>query len=471
MLTDLILLGIVTAGGFMLTVATLKWPQVGLYLITVFAVIRWDFPILPPLMNAAGLSIYPEDAACAVLLLTVLARPQRLLNALNAVPLLSLGTAALLLASLLGGMRTFGAAGAINEFRSFVYVLVAVAWALNQGWSSSRFMRSMDQWAVVTGGALVLTAGVRAVVYGLGAADSFVTSAVTGRLQTGRILLSDQALLLLLLAIYLLHRSSERGKVGVGPILFVIVVLAAQHRSVWVATLVALAVLFLKLRGIDRARLAVPTVMFLWGGLAVLLAGGADFLVERLQHSIASSGTFEARNSSWISLLDQSVDRGLWGVLFGFPFGFGYERWDGTRIVDYAPHNWYLSVYLRMGALGLAIFLALVIRAARTLLRANCTYELGALLAVLVYCYAYSITWLAAPVFGWALASGIARRSVKPAAQAPSAFSGGRPRGRRMASGHSMGAGVRVVHRSSSARMSRHERARESGTAPRPGKD
>jgi O-antigen ligase len=74
--------------------------------------------------------------------------------------------------------------------------------------------------------------------------------------------------------------------------------------------------------------------------------------------------------------------------------------------VEFAPHNWYVSVYLRTGLVGLLAYLAtlvgLVIRSVRAV-RWEGTAKVSILTAIVVFCGGYSWPWYTAPFFGWSV--------------------------------------------------------------------
>lgn len=166
---------------------------------------------------------------------------------------------------------------------------------------------------------------------------------------------------------------------------FLLTVVVLQHRSVWLSTLVALAILAVLAR---RARpvllkqaglLAVFVPLF----LGIAIAAGMD--TKPLTESIAKStetavkgeGTVDAREMSWQALLAgynraQTIDKVL-----GAPMGSGYLRFTGGIYdprVQFSPHNFYIQVLLRGGILGAVLLvIALCVAAWRALRSARRT--------------------------------------------------------------------------------------------------
>jgi hypothetical protein len=89
------------------------------------------------------------------------------------------------------------------------------------------------------------------------------------------------------------------------------------------------------------------------------------------------------------------VGEGVLTVLFGAPFGHGFGRFEGVgRWVVFAPHNWYVTVYLREGLIGLGAMLVIFLPRFFAGFRANRDVFLAAVLVCfLVYGWTYSWQW------------------------------------------------------------------------------
>lgn len=390
-----------------------KSSKVVLYAFTAFAVTAWDWPAIPAVGEVGGGSIFVEDAVVGAMILTVLFRPQRFWSVVKPYFLIIIVTAIALTASVVYGVIVFGPKG-LNEFRAFLYPLAAVAWALNEDWAGEAWQGVMRRWAIVTGLLLSLTAVTHIALYGPGKTDSFVQSAFSGVLQTGRPLTAGQAVLLALCGVYLLQGLYTKTRRDLGwAALFIAVTLVAQHRSVWIALAAALVVLFFKVHGMARARLVVAVLTAAWAVAALALSGIFNPLSKQFTDSVDNLGTYGARTDSWTSLIGSTVRGGLGPIVFGSPFGSGYRRVENGVYVEWAPHNWYVTVYLRLGLLGLVVFAVLLLIILLHLLR---TREVGTVTAafalILTYCWAYSLTWYVAPFFAWALWH--ARRGEQP---------------------------------------------------------
>lgn len=141
-------------------------------------------------------------------------------------------------------------------------------------------------------------------------------------------------------------------------------VLILQHRSVWVATLAALAVIAWHQRAFIREKLfpIMAMSLVLSGLLASFIAlDPSNRLTQTIAHSASvateAEGTHMDRLHGWQVLLRDFANEGPKTWALGYPYGSNYERWVDGRFVDYAPHNFYVQLLLRIGVIGLLLFL------------------------------------------------------------------------------------------------------------------
>lgn len=141
-------------------------------------------------------------------------------------------------------------------------------------------------------------------------------------------------------------------------------VLVLQHRSVWVATLASLALAAWHQREFLRGKLlpVVAMCVVMTGLLATFIAfDPSNRLVQTVGNAASAvteaEGTHIDRLHGWKELLRDFSSEGLKTWALGYTYGSGYERWVDGRFVDYAPHNFYVQLLLRVGALGLLLFL------------------------------------------------------------------------------------------------------------------
>lgn len=393
-------------GLFVSTKALKRWPAVGLYAVGIITILAWEFPTLPTVATVAGFQLKPEDIVTVIMAIDLIFRPQRFLARTRGYNLLIVLTVICLLSALVGGFMAFGVPKAVNEARATFWGTILTAWLLNQDWASVAFQRTFRRWSVLLGLGLVALFAYHVRTYGFGAADSFVTS-TDGVEQTGRPLVSGQAALLACFGFFMFQGSTSkgRGKYATLGVIFLLVAVLCQHRSVWAAVGIGVLLVLLRLRGVALARVVGFTY---FGGsiLAVLVMSGAlNGMADSLTHSFDSMGTFTARVDSWDILVQDSFDRGAWSVLFGEPFGFGAARISGTQVVTFAPHNWYVSVFLRLGLVGLAAFICMLLITLVPLLRRRDGVVPTIVVVIIgVYMWSYTLSWYITPVLAWAIA-------------------------------------------------------------------
>lgn len=394
---------------FALAVASFrKWPQIPLYCVTIFAATVWDFPVRPPLANIMGTSIMFEDAIIVTAIATVALNPAQFWKTVGPYNVVVVVSIICIAVSLINGLATFGPNTAVNEFRSFLYPLGMVAWFLNQDWMNDSRRHRFRRWVLVTGLAITVAGLIHIALYGLGQADSFVVSALSGEEMTSRPLTSDQAAMLALFGLLLFKfwETEKRRQYSYLGLVFIGLAIISQHRSVWVALAIALVPIALRLRHVAATRFVVGVIAAAVVGAMVLLSGAADGIVQPLIYSAQRGGTYLGRLDSWSTLVSMAFDRGAWSVIFGEPFGFGYLRPEYRGfMISYAPHNWYVSIFLRLGLVGLALFLCVIGWGFSRLWRGqDRVVAMGVFLAILIYMWNYSLSWHLSPIFAWALA-------------------------------------------------------------------
>lgn len=378
-----------------------RWQIVGLYLIAAFAVIAWELPDSPSLISVAGVQIKPEDFISIVLLVSALTSLRQMSkNLMRVGPFLGLFAFCLTI-SLASGLVHHGTQ-AFNEARSTIWLVTAAAWALSRDWSQSS--ASLRRFLLHSGFVLCAFAVIHVIVYGWGGADSFVTAA-TGVLQTGRPLVSGQALVLLCcgLSLILTSGATRVSDLLVGYV-FVAISILCMHRSIWVAAVIGLLVVAVSLRG--RALASTVFLVFYAGvALTCLIAFGVlAAFGDSVSHALSSDGTLNAREGSWTELIDQSIQRGPQTVIFGASFGAGWGRVVNGIFIDFNPHNWYVVLYLRIGLVGLLLVAGIIAYTFIRVLRVS-RASLAVLMAICAYAWFYHLPWYIAPWLGLVLYS------------------------------------------------------------------
>lgn len=159
------------------------------------------------------------------------------------------------------------------------------------------------------------------------------------------------------------------------PFLFICVVVL-QHRTVWVVTLMSVALMFL-LAGRVRSKAASTFLVAGVVGAAVLLpffvGGQLDTVQQSLVHSVEEVGeeksTLAWRVQSWQSLIEQWAYGGPIVNMIGKPFGSGFSRYIeivGSELTQ-NPHSFYVYSLLRVGLIGMFAMLATYVMVIRVM--------------------------------------------------------------------------------------------------------
>jgi hypothetical protein len=373
-----------------------------------------------------GTRISFVDVVGAVLLAAAVARMARS-GPLSELQWLFVGFFGICTLSVVMGAAEHGANAALNEFRRYFYFSSAALY-----FSTVRPTGELLAWVarvwMVFAGALLVLAIVRWAV---------LPFDLTGWAQPadGKRVIGSDPTLVMLQAFALGLLAWARGEAPVWmrrltPALLAAVILM-QHRTVWVALVLVLAVATLLEPKVFRR--FVPIILI---GTAVIGALNATVLQDddvtvtaELAESAGFRGTWEWRIDGWQALLEQSGPRDEVEVLVGRPFGGGWQRVmpDGG-IVTASPHNYYVETFLRTGVAGLGFVAILYVNLMRRLARRSHFAVLDGrfLLVVLVSHVVYFVAYTPGPeqgmLIGLAVAAASTRPSEVPAHGAPPHF-------------------------------------------------
>lgn len=408
---------ILAPGAAVLFIALVRrFPWLGWAMLAFVLVSAYDYSGLTVVANFGSTAIYPADVIAVVLLGSIFLTPGALTKIAPVELWIWVPVVLVACMSLMRGVHEFGLNVAANEARSIFQLIAATLWV----WGRMRlpgFEKSFRRWTILTGVALAADALYHIKLRGIGQVDQLIT--VNGQLVTSRPLVSGQALAIGLIGLCLLVRERRWSLrlLGVG---FLGLAFLCQHRSVWVSMVTALVMLVL----VSRVRGRILALGFVVGvALTIVYATGAlDPLLTKLHLALTSHGTAQDRVLGDRTLVNEQDKLGWFIKLFGQPFGGGYIRYstDGT-IESFAPHNYFVLLYLRTGAIGAGLFLVAMLRGLRNSLVLRDPRGVAFAAGILTYCLAYNLPMLIAPFLAVALTTHV--RTGDRAAQHPSASS------------------------------------------------
>ncbi|WP_146245931.1 O-antigen ligase [Curtobacterium sp. MCPF17_001] len=383
---------------------TARHPTVVAIASTAVVAVAWEIPNIPPLATVAGLQVYFLDLlAVALLILTVARTAQMILN-VGGLAWIWLAIGALFFFSFARGASTIGLPQATSEFRAYFYPFAALGWAISAHWDLKFSTRLLTRLALTMGWLLSAVAFYHIARHGLGSTSEFV-SVTADTEQTSRALVAGQALMLLLCAIACLHfwKATGRGAYAWSAVLFTVVIVLTQERTVWVAALCSAVAVGLTGNPSVKRRTALIVIIGAAISAIAVASGVLTPLINTLVGAAQNLNTFEARIEGWTNLVRGSVAQGTSVVLFGEPFGQGYGRLQSGVWVTYAPHNWYLSLYLRSGVIGLGLFVSVLILLVTRALRARTSAaSIAIIVALIAFGWTYSWPWYICIFLGWA---------------------------------------------------------------------
>lgn len=383
------------------------WPGIGWVLVGVGAVMNSD-AASKPIFAVGGTNIFAEDAVVGVLLLAAVTRRAGISAGFGRNLVLPALICSLMILNLALGYSIFGIP-AIVEFRPFLYFVGTLTWAASLDWSSENTEFHVRRFLYGCGWGIAVVAMISLAKNGIASSSEMYIDS-EGTYRTLRPLVASQAALLAVAGLFVLYDwGKQRGALRLSSgLVFIAIAIIAQHRSVWTA--LAAGLLLLAFASDIRVKRRLSVVSLAGTYLVVMLAisGVLDGVFQSLVNSVdaitANKNTLEDRTSGWESLVSDSLNRGPVAVLFGQPFGTGYLRIGPTgQAQTYAPHNWFVSIYLRSGLVGLTAFVAVFAGACRRLLGLRSVW--AALLGCLmVFAMAYSVQWFLAALIGGAIA-------------------------------------------------------------------
>jgi hypothetical protein len=374
--------------------------------------------------STVGLHIYPLDIlAVALFLIGIFKTFSKKKLRLEQKLFLAYGAALLL--SFVRGLFDFGLKPAGLELRSYLYwyaiALFVQSLTLNRiSIETSLRMMLLLSWSLVS--LVVVRWGM--VLAGLAGGPLWVGA---GGFEF-RVLSAETAVILLQAVIVTYYTTINKknlftimGMIGLFVVIFVL-----QHRTVWVEAVISV----IAIMGIEREYIRRNFIVLLSIVIPLVVAVilyiifnteniAVQFASESVFETTKENSTFAWRVMGWKYLLSPEYLSGISDYLIGKPLGAGFLRPIGKVVVDVSPHNYYVSIFLRTGLIGLSLYLFLTFRliSKLRLMSANGTAHLANMLVVLligqlVFSFSYTPGYEQGLWFG--LATSVAAWGVGP---------------------------------------------------------
>jgi len=141
--------------------------------------------------------------------------------------------------------------------------------------------------------------------------------------------------------------------------------------------------------------------------LVAYSAGSLDPLLAKFNLAYHSRGTLDDRFLSTQTLIDQQNAKGTSAVLLGQPFGSGFMRRAASgQIETFAPHNYYVLLYLRVGLVGAICFVIALLRGLRISLKRRDARAVAWAVGLMAYALTYNLPVYVGPLLAVAITAG-----------------------------------------------------------------
>lgn len=224
--------------------------------------------------------------------------------------------------------------------------------------------------------------------------------------STMRFIQPYQVLGLALYGLFLVNKDiEEKGIIRLKASIYVLAVILFQHRSIWLATGLGLAIIVisqLSKRKMTYKLLLQYLAIVLIGGFIILFGSGD--IVENMRNSaevlraFLSGGSLKGTTANTRVNVWNAVIEDLSGLSFiiGRPFGYGYGRSLGWST---SPHSGIIRFLARTGYLGLFLLIILILYVVIKFISKK-QYSLGYLVCIIAFMHGYDFTWLCGAVIG-----------------------------------------------------------------------
>ena len=314
---------------------------------------------VPSLTLPGGIRVQLLDVAFALVLAAAILRVLRLPR-FTPWQRWALLVGIMLLLSLVRGAVAFGPQHAIAEFRLFLAFVAGALYFCTFPPSSRLNDRIGRIWLALSIPMMILVClrwlanfaginlGVPPEQFGADAAIRVLNGPYT-------FFLADAVILTV--PFWQLHDRRSRRLTWLGALLLLFVVLL-NRRTAWLAIVVGLAVIMVRGRRLNRRVVAMVVGAVLLTIAAYVALGGSEGQKQTVATSAVSTGTLDWRIQGWSELLaGRSEDPVQWVI--GEPLGSDFTREVQGSEVQAEPHNFYLTLLLRAGVVGLLALVAL----------------------------------------------------------------------------------------------------------------
>ena len=363
------LVAVIVAGfGLALLDVTIRRAEVGAAAVFLSAIVQAAFLYNDvPSFRLGGMRIGVTDMVAVIVLAAAVARCLRLRHlSRHQHWLIMLGV--LLLVSLMLGIASHGQS-AISDSRQYLFFVGAALYMATFRPTADLYDRIGRIW-LMAAVLMVLLACVRWLQVFAGI-DLGVTAEINGVDTKIRVLDGPYTFFLagpLILTVpFWLRRGQARWVRWLGVVLLVVLI-ALDRRTVWLAIFVGLAVLLLRGRRLKPRAVALVVA----ASIVIVLVFAGDVLArdQSPPGTVTSTGSVTWRIEGWSDLVASWSESPV-NWLVGQPFGSGFARTvEGTDFDSY-PHNFYIETMIRAGLGGLIALIALTVGLLRRLWRVS----------------------------------------------------------------------------------------------------
>ncbi len=348
----LVVLAALIAAGFGIALLDLaiRRAEVGAALVFLSAIAQAVFIYNVPSVRLGGMRVGVTDLVAVIVLAAAVARCLRLRRLSHYQHwLIMLGS--LLLVSVVLGIAAYGFQVSVGDSRQYVFFVGAALYMATFRPSADLYDRIGRIWLMAAVLMMLLACARWLDVFagihlGVPAESNGVDTAI-------RVLDGPYTFFLagpLLLTVPFWRRPGQRRWIRWLGAVLLLVLLALDRRTVWLAILVGVAVLLLRGRRL-RAR-AVLLVIAAAVVIGVAFAGDGLARDQAPAGTVTSTGSVTWRVEGWSDLVDSWSESPV-NWLVGRPFGSGFVHIANGEIIDAQPHNFYIETMIRAGVGGL----------------------------------------------------------------------------------------------------------------------